>query len=381
MTGNEERVFLSPPHLDGAEKELVAEVFDSNFVAPVGPMLSRFEKQFCDYTGIAHAAAVSSGTAAMHLALRALGVGAGDHVWTSTLNFIGGVAPIVYQGAEPVFLDVSRDTWTLDPDLLREELGLAAQAGCLPKAVVPVDLYGQCADLDAIEAVCAPYAIPVVVDAAEAMGATYKGRHAGKGARAAVFSFNGNKIITTGGGGMIASDDRDLVEFGRYLSQQAREPVPYYEHTTIGYNYRMSSLSAAVGCGQLQVLDERVAARRKIFERYRTELSGLPGVSFMPESRIGRTNRWLTVMLFDPNEARTTPDAVRTALEEMAIEARPVWKPMHLQPVFRGAKVLRGNISETLFERGLCLPSGTRMTCEQQSRVIDALKRVCVESR
>ncbi|MGB3811115.1 MAG: DegT/DnrJ/EryC1/StrS family aminotransferase [Parvibaculum sp.] len=372
---NPERIFLSPPHMSGTERQLVGEVFDMNYIAPAGPMIDRFERLFCEVTGFAHATAVTSGTAALHLLMRGLRVGAGDEVWVPTLTFIGGVSPVLYQNATPVFFDVAPDTWTLDVDLLAEEMARAARVGRLPKAVVTVDIYGQCADLDAIRSVCDPHGVPVIVDAAESMGAIYKGRHAGKGATAAAFSFNGNKIITTGGGGMAASDDAQLVAEARHLSQQAREPVAHYQHEVLGYNYRMSSLNAAVGCGQLGVLGERVAKRREIFARYERELASLPGISFMPEAPSGKSNRWLTVMLIDPEIAPVTPEQLRLSLEEKNIEARPVWKPMHQQPLLHDFRTVGGAVAERLFATGICLPSGTQLSDHEQTRVIEAIAK------
>ncbi|HEY4344149.1 MAG TPA: DegT/DnrJ/EryC1/StrS family aminotransferase [Parvibaculum sp.] len=370
-----DRIFLSPPHMSGTERQLVGEVFDMNYVAPAGPMIDRFERLFCEATGFAHATAVTSGTAALHLLMRGLGVGAGDEVWLPTLTFIGGASPILYQGATPVFFDVAPDTWMIDVDLLATEMKKAAGEVRLPKAVIAVDLYGHCADLDAIRAICDPYDVPVVVDAAESMGATYNGRHAGRGARAAAFSFNGNKIITTGGGGMVASDDENLVKHARHLAQQAREPVVHYEHKEIGYNYRMSSLNAAIGCGQLGVIAARVARRREIFANYERALSSLSGISFMPEMSTGKSNRWLTVMLLESGVAPVTPERLRLALEAENIEARPVWKPMHLQPVFQGLRKVGGSVSERLFATGICLPSGTQLTDADQSRVVDVVQK------
>lgn len=367
------RLYLSPPHMGGAELRLLEQAFASNWIAPLGPMVAEFEKRFAAMCGIAHCAAVSSGSAALHLGLRLLGVGPGDVVLASTLTFVASVAPAVQLGAEPVFVDSDPATWTMDPGLLEEALGTLGKEGRKVRAVVPTDLYGQCADYDRIGEVCGKYGVPVLSDAAEAVGARYKGRHAGKGAKAAAFSFNGNKIITTGGGGMVASEDEALIKEARRLSQQARDPAPYYEHSTLGYNYRLSNLLAAVGLGQLEVLEERVAGRREIFETYAALMAGLPGVSFMPEAPYGRGNRWLTVALIEEEEFGAGPDAVRQALEAEDIEARPVWKPMHLQPVFKGARVFGGTVSERLFEKGLCLPSGTAMSRSDIERVAEAV--------
>lgn len=369
------RIFLSPPHMSGQERLLVGEVFDQNYIAPAGPMIRRFEEALNDLTGFADTAALTSGTAAMHLALRLIDVQPGDEVWTSTLTFIGGVAPILYEKATPVFFDADERSWTLDTNLLAERLEHAAKKGRLPKAVVPVDLYGQSCDLDEILALCAPYEVPVIVDSAEAVGSRYKDRHAGKGALMACTSFNGNKIITTSGGGALSSDDPALIARARMLSQQAREPVPYYEHETYGYNYRLSSLCAAIGVGQLEVLPERVACRRAIFDGYVAGLGDLPGISFMPEADYGTANRWLTVINVD-QASGLNPETIRLALEEHNIESRPVWKPMHQQPVFRDADHVGGGISEHLFQTGLCLPSGSSMSDADVSRVVEHLRAI-----
>jgi len=377
MTNDKEHswIFLSPPHMSGRERALVGEVFDMNYVAPAGPMVQRFEEALSATTGHADTAALTSGTAALHLALRLLGVQAGDEVWTSSLTFIGGVAPILYERAEPVFFDVSPENWTIDVELLREALDNAAKVNKLPRAIIPVDLYGQSCDLDAILEICEAYAIPVIVDSAEAMGTRYKGRHAGKGALLAAYSFNGNKIITTSGGGALASDNEGLIAEARKLSQQAREPAIHYEHQTYGYNYRLSALSAAVGVGQLEVLQARVAWRRAIFDTYRKALHDLPGIGFMPEASYGVANRWLTVVTLQSSEGAPSPETLRLALEAERIEARPVWKPMHLQPVFKGARKIGGDVSEGLFAKGLCLPSGSNMSEADQARVIDIIRR------
>lgn len=367
------RLYLSPPHLSGAELEQVQEAFASNWVAPLGPKVEAFERAFSETCGLAHCAATCSGTAAMHLALRLLGVGPGDLVLASSLTFVASVGPAVQLGAEPAFVDSDRATWNMDPDLLAEALAEFTSQGRRVKAVIPTDLYGQCADYDRLLAVCEAYDVPLVADAAEAVGATYKGRHAGSGARAAIYSFNGNKIITTGGGGMLASDDEALVREARRLSQQARDPGPHYEHSTLGYNYRLSNVLAAIGLGQLGVLPERVARRRAVFEEYRDILGQTPGLTFVPEAAYGRSNRWLSVVLVDREVFGAGPEELRQALEARDIEARPVWKPLHLQPVFAGTRVFGGAVSADLFARGLCLPSGSAMTRADVERVCAGL--------
>lgn len=368
-----DRLFLSPPHMSGAEQELVAQAFASNYVAPVGPMLEAFEAEFAALTGHRAALALSAGTAAIHLGLRALGVQPNDEVWFATLTFIGGVAPASQMGARPVFVDVDPQTWTMDIDLLDQELANAAKQGTLPRAVVPTDVFGQSCDLDAIAELCDRHGVGLLVDSAEAMGTRYKDRHAGAGHLAA-YSFNGNKIITTSGGGMLCSDDVDLIAKARKWSTQAREPAAHYEHVELGYNYRMSNILAAIGRGQLSVLADRVERRRAIFETYRSGLVDLPGLSFMPEASYGKGTRWLTVMLIDPDQFGVDRETIRLALEDQNIEARPVWKPMHCQPVFAQARAIGGNVAESLFDTGLCLPSGSQMTDADQDRVITAIR-------
>jgi dTDP-4-amino-4,6-dideoxygalactose transaminase len=372
-----DRVYLSPPHLGGQEIDFIRMALESNYIAPLGPMVDAFEHDICDYTEINNCVAVSSGTAALHLALHVLGVNPGDEVLASTLTFIGSVTPIVFRGATPVFIDSDRTSWCMDADLLADWLSICKKRGKLPKAVVVTDLYGQCADFDRISQVCLPLNIPVVSDAAEALGATYKGRQAGKGAKGAVFSFNGNKIITTSGGGMFASDDQALTERARFLSQQARDSAPHYEHSEIGYNYRMSNILAAIGRGQLRVLEERVARKREIFDLYNEALDDLPGLEFMPEAPYGQCSRWLSVVLITPEEFGTDRETVRVALENENIESRPLWKPMHMQPVFKGHKTVGGAVSEDLFERGLCLPSGTQMSDADLERVVEVVRKCC----
>lgn len=373
---SKDRLFLSPPQMGGTELDFVKKAFESNYIAPLGPLLADFEQAFCELTGFAHCVAVTSGTAAIHLALRLLGVGLGDVVIASTLTFIGSVTPATFLGAELHFVDSDRGTWNMDPVLLARAIDEVEAKGKRVGAVVPTDLYGQCADYDALRAVCEPRGIPLLIDAAESVGATYKGRHAGYGGDAAIYSFNGNKIITTSGGGMLASDDSDFINEARRFSQQARDDAPYYEHTTIGYNYRMSNVLAGIGLGQLAMLDSYVARRREIFQWYEKALGGLPGIEFTSEAEYGKTNRWLSVILINEDAFGTGPETVRLALEDENIESRPVWKPMHMQPVFAGVPCTGGAVSEDLFARGLCLPSGSAMTEADLERVAQAIKSV-----
>lgn len=370
------RIYLSPPHMTGRELELVQDAFASNWIAPLGPHVDAFEREFAATVGVPHAAALASGTAALHLALQVLGVGPGDEVLCSTLTFAASANPIVYLGARPVFVDCDEATWTMDPELLREELASCAARGRLPKAVVVVDLYGQSADYDRIRAACEAYGVPIVEDAAEALGATYRGQPVGRFGRLAVFSFNGNKIITTSGGGMLVGAEAELIQRARFLATQARDPAPHYEHSTIGYNYRMSNLLAAVGRAQLEALPARVAARRRNFDAYRALLGDLPGLSFMPEAPYGRCSRWLTCVTIEPELFGATREDVRLSLEAEDIEARPVWKPMHLQPVFAGCRTTGGSVAARLFARGLCLPSGSSLTEEDIQRVASIVRRV-----
>lgn len=376
MSNNNKRIFLSPPHMGGQELEFVKQAFESNYIAPLGPHVDAFEREFSEIVGIPHAAAVSSGTSAMHLALRLLDVGPGDDVIAPSFTFIGGVSPVVFQGAKLSFIDCEKESWNMDPDLLAEELSFRNKQGRLPKAVISADILGQPADLDRILACCNQYHIPVVSDSAEALGATYKGRHAGKGSGFVVYSFNGNKIITTSGGGMLASDDGHLIKKAKFLSQQARDPAPHYEHTQIGYNYRMSNIVAAIGRGQLRVLDERVEKKRWICDYYRKALADIPGIEFMPEASYGRATRWLTVILITPEDFGSDREAVRQTLEKEDIESRPVWKPMHMQPVFRECYMRGGSVCEDVFNRGLCLPSGTAMTEQDLSRIVGIIRRL-----
>jgi dTDP-4-amino-4,6-dideoxygalactose transaminase len=373
------RVYLSPPHMGASERQLLLEAFDSNWIAPLGPHVDAFERELSALTSVPHAAALSSGTAALHLALQLLEVGRGDEVWASTLTFAASVNPIVYQHATPVFLDSEEETWNLDPALLADELASAARQGKLPKALIVVDLYGQCAQLDRIEAICAQYGVALIEDAAEALGATWKGRDAGSFGQFGVYSFNGNKIITTSGGGMLVSRDRAWIERARFLATQARDPAPHYQHSQIGHNYRLSNLLAAIGRGQLQVLSERMAARRAHRRYYEETLGTLPGVGFMPLASHGTWNGWLTVITVNEERFGASSEALRLALERENIESRPVWKPMHLQPVFQGCKVLGGKVAERAFASGLCLPSGSSLDARDRERVVECITSQCRE--
>ncbi|MEG4804215.1 DegT/DnrJ/EryC1/StrS family aminotransferase [Microcoleus sp. ARI1-B5] len=370
------QILLSTPHMGELEQKFVREAFDTNWIAPVGPHVDAFEREFCDVVGSSHAAALSSGTAALHLALQLIGVGAGDEVFCSTLTFIATASPITYLGAKPVFIDSDRTSWNMNPDLLREALDKRAKLGKLPKAVAIVHLYGQSADIDPILEACNTYEIPLIEDAAESLGATYKKRSPGTFGKIGIFSFNGNKIITTSGGGMLVSDDPKLVEKARFLATQARDPAPHYQHTEIGYNYRLSNVLAGIGIGQLRVLEDRVQARRHNFEVYKQALGNLPGIEFMPEADFGRATRWLTCLTINPAAFGADREQVRLALANEKIEARPVWKPLHLQPVFSECECIGGAVAEELFERGLCLPSGSNLTEEDLERVTSAIAEI-----
>lgn len=368
------RILLSPPHMDGIERRLVEDVFDSNWIAPTGPMVTRFEEELAALSGIGNVAALSSGTAALHLALRIAGVGEGDEVWGSTMTFIGGVAPIRYVGAIPVFFDIDYATMMLDLDLLEAELDDAKRAGRSPRAVITTDLYGHVPDLDRMGRLRDRHGFVWISDTAESLGSRWRGVHAGKGADFVVFSFNGNKIITTSGGGALASDNAAWIDEARFLSTQAREPVLHYEHRTYGYNYRLSNVCAAIGVGQLSVLADRVAARRTVHARYRAQLSDVAGIAFSFEPDGLVANRWLTTIMIDPAVAGIDAEAVRHALDAADIESRPVWKPMHLQPVFGDARVIGGALAQQAFERGLCLPSGSSLSEGDVTRVTDAIR-------
>ena len=373
-------ILLSPPHLNGSEAELVLEAIRSNWIAPLGPQVEAFEQEFGALTASGAALALSSGTAAIHLALLEAGVQPGDEVLVSTLTFIGSVNPILYAGAKPVFVDSELRSWNIDPDLVEQFLKGRAKRGRLPRALVVVHLYGQTADLDALSAICDRYGVALIEDAAEALGATYRGRPAGSIGVMGVFSFNGNKIVTTSGGGILVSDDVERLRHARKLATQAREPVDHYEHVEVGFNYRMSNLLAALGRAQLRDLPQRVAARRHNYEFYHRRLSALPGFTMMPEAPWGTHSRWLSTLTVDPTMG-VDVDRIRRALAADSIEARPLWKPMHLQPVFRGAEAVGGSIAERLFRTGLCLPSGSSLSDADLDRVCSVIESVASGER
>jgi len=370
------RLYLSPPDVGSAEVEFVLEAFESNWVAPVGPQLDAFESEFAALVGSRHAVAVSSGTAALHLALRLAGVGPGDEVLCSTLTFIASAAPITYLGAKPVFIDSEERSWNMDPALACEVIERKAKAGRVPKALVLVHLYGQSADIAPIKACCARHDVKLIEDAAEALGASYGETCPGSHGLFGIHSFNGNKIITTSGGGMLVTGDAEAARQARFLATQARDAAPHYQHSTIGYNYRLSNICAGIGRGQLRRLASKVTRRRAHFRAYQQALGGLPGVVFQPEAPWGQSTRWLTCLTIDPAIAGRTREDLRLALEAADIESRPLWKPLHLQPVFAGAETHGGAVAERLFAHGLCLPSGSGLTDADRGRVIAAVQAV-----
>jgi len=373
---NRPRLYLSPPHMSGREQHYIQEAFATNWIAPLGPHVDAFEQEFAATVDASHALALSSGTAALHLALILAGVGPGDEVLVSTLTFSASVNPIVYLGARPIFIDSERTSWNLDPALVVETIERKVAQGCPPKAVIPVHLYGQSVDMEPIISVCDRHAIPVIEDAAEALGSSYRGKAPGTFGKAGIYSFNGNKIITTSGGGMLVSDDADFIAHARKLATQARDPAPHYQHSEIGYNYRLSNVLAGIGRAQLEVLEERVQARRRNCTYYQQTIGDLPGITFMPEAPWGRHTRWLTAITVDPARFGADREAIRLALEAENIEARPVWKPMHLQPIFAHYETVGGVVAEDLFDHGLCLPSGSAMDSSDLERVVQIVRSV-----
>ncbi|OLS38435.1 DegT/DnrJ/EryC1/StrS aminotransferase family protein [Bacillus sp. MRMR6] len=380
MTNEKERIHLSLAHMSGNEQKYINDAFDMNWVAPLGPNVDAFEKEIAAYVGVNAALAVSSGTAAIHLALQLLNVGPGDRVFCSTFTFVASANPILYQGAKPVFIDSEPDTWNMSPQALERALIDAASGGTLPKAVIVVHLYGQSAKMDEILHLCDQYDVPVIEDAAESLGSTYKGKASGSMGKYGIYSFNGNKIITTSGGGMLVSNDVDEIKKARFLATQAKDQAPFYQHSQMGFNYRMSNILAGIGRAQLEVLEDRVSARRAIFHRYLEHMFDVPGISFMKELEYTRSNRWLTTLLIEENVTGITVEKLLGKLEEENIEARHVWKPLHLQPLFNGTSYYphseKLSVSEELFNKGICLPSGSGMTVDQQMRVINLILKV-----
>lgn len=380
MSALNDRIYLSPPHMSGQEKELIEEAFHSNWITPLGPHVNAFEKELAEYIGINGAVALSSGTAAIHLALKLAGVGRGDTVFCSTLTFAASANPIVYQGAEPVFIDSEPESWNMSPQALWSAFQVANKECRLPKAVIIVNLYGQSADMDSLLEICDNYGVPVIEDAAESLGASYKGRASGTFGKFGIFSFNGNKIITTSGGGALVSDDVEALEKARFWATQSRDPARHYQHSQIGYNYRLSNLLAGVGRAQLKVLEDRVIARRGIFERYYNALQDYEGITFMPEPSYSQATRWLTALTIDSGLYGITANDIIDALANNNIEARPVWKPLHLQPVFRNCKYYPYesslSVSEYLFNTGLCLPSGSSLSEQEQVRIIELIQDI-----
>lgn len=371
------RILLSSPHMGGTEIKYIQQAFDTNWIAPLGANVDGFERELADYVGVKAASATSSGTAAIHLALDLLGVRAGDTVFCSTLTFIASANPILYLGAKPVFIDSEELTWNMSPQALERAFVDAKANGQLPKAVIIVNLYGQSARMDELMAICETYGVPVVEDAAESLGSTYKGKKSGTFGQFGVYSFNGNKIITTSGGGMLVSDDEEQIARSRFLATQARDAAKHYQHSVVGYNYRMSNVVAGIGRGQLEVLDERVAQKRAIFERYAQAFSNVDGIEMMPELEGTFSNRWLSAMTLDPTKFCITPYELMDALDAANIEARPVWKPLHMQPLFADCQFFAHAdgecVSERLFATGICLPSDSKMTLDEQERVIGVI--------
>lgn len=372
-----DRIYLSAPDVGETERELLLAAFDSGWIAPLGPAVDDFEHEFAQYLGASDAVALSSGTAALHLALLLLGVEPGDEVVVPTLTFVATPNAVRYVEAEPIFLDAEASSWNVDPDLLDELLSERAHRGRLPAMVIGVDLYGQCADWPRIVEICGRYGVPTIEDAAEALGATCCGKPAGTLADAGTFSFNGNKIVTTSGGGMLVAADPNLGPRARHLATQARDPFVHYEHSELGFNYRLSNLLAGVGVGQLRRLPEMIRRRREINRQYRDELADLPGLAFMPVAPYGESTCWLTVVTVDEQEFGASRDDIVEHLARNAIEARPTWKPMHLQPLYAEAEMRGGGVAEHVFRTGLCLPSGSGLSTKDLARVMEALHQVC----
>lgn len=374
------RIFLASPHMGGMEKEFVQEAFDTNWIAPLGPNVNNFEKEVADYTGSKSAAALVSGTSAIHMALKALGIKDGDIVFCSSLTFAASCNPIIYEKGEPVFIDSEPESWNMSPIALKKAFIECEKEGKLPKAVIVVHLYGQSADMDKIKEICNEYNVPIIEDAAESLGATYKEVQTGTIGDYGIYSFNGNKIITTSGGGMLVSSNEEKINKVKFWITQARDNARHYEHTEIGYNYRMSNIVAGIGRGQLRVLDERIAKKKEIFEAYKEAFKDIKDIEMMPICEYGKPNYWLSCMMIN-EDSKVKPIDVILALEKENIESRPIWKPMHMQPVYKEYKFFYHNnerraVSEVIFDNGLCLPSDTKNTEEDMKRIINIIKNV-----
>lgn len=370
------KIWLSSPHMGGVEREYVKEIFDSNWIAPVGPQITAFENEVCKYLEEdIYAAALNSGTSAIHLGLMLLGIEKGDEVICQSLTFTATANPVVYLGAKPVFVDSEPGTWNMSPYWLEQAIKNGIARNKKPKAIIPVHLYGMPCKLDEILEIAARYEIPVLEDAAEALGSTYYGKQMGTYGDMAVISFNGNKIITTSSGGLLVSKNKKLIDRARFLATQAKDPAPHFEHSVIGYNFRMSNVCAGIGCGQMTYIAERVRQRRSIFNWYKKVLQSFGGISFQQEMPGMHSNRWLTAILLDKEYMREgiTPGALRLHMERFGIESRPTWKPLHIQPVFKGISFYGDGTSEDIFERGLCLPSGSNMDNDDLDRIKECL--------
>lgn len=371
---SKEKIWLSSPHMGGTEIKFINTAFETNWIAPLGPNVNGFEKDLQEYLDINHAAVLSSGTAAIHLALILLNVGYGDEVICQSFTFSATANPIVYQGATPVFVDSEPDTWNMCPKQLRLAIEDRLLKGKKPKAIIPVHLYGMPAKMKEIIQVAEEFSIPIIEDAAEALGSKYDDKACGTFGKFGILSFNGNKIITTSGGGALISDDGESIEKARFLSTQARDSAPHYQHSVIGYNYRMSNIAAGIGRGQMEVLNDHVDRRRGVYSYYQKALSHLPGVKFLSEPSGSFSNRWLTCILVDPQKTGgITREHIRLQLESENIESRPLWKPMHLQPVFADAPYYGDSLAETLFQNGLCLPSGSNLSSQDLDRVSQSI--------
>jgi pyridoxal phosphate-dependent aminotransferase EpsN len=378
MIDTKKRIFLSPPHMCGEEFRLIQNAFDTNWIAPLGPHVDAFEAEMAEYIGIQHGVALSSGTAAIHLAIKCLGIKAGDTVFASSLTFVGTIAPLVHENIRLVFIDSDAESWNMCPTALEKALLSAKKSNRMPKAIITVNLYGQSARYSEILNLSESYHIPVIEDAAESLGAEYNMKKSGSFGVISILSFNGNKIITTSGGGMLLTNNEEWAKKSRFLATQARDPARHYQHSQVGFNYRLSNLLAAVGRGQLSVLDERVKARREIFNRYQHMLGDIAEITFMPELTNSKSNRWLTVIQLSP-KAKVTPIEIMDKLEANNIESRPVWKPLHMQPVFSNTEYHSHNnidMAKLLFERGICLPSGSNLNAEEQEYICTIIKKL-----